>query len=88
MPLTCKQIFLRLSDYLDGDLPPKLCEKIQRHLAVCPDCRAFTNTLRKTIELCGKLPPVPIPPDLRQKLRAAVLAHLAQVRGKTAQPQR
>jgi anti-sigma factor RsiW len=84
MRLTCKQIFLRLSEYLDGDLPPDLCEEIQRHLAVCPACRAFTNTLRATIELCGKLPPVPIPPDLRRKLRAALRAHLAQVRGKTA----
>lgn len=80
MPLACKQIFLRLSGYLDGDLPPELRKKIQQHLAACPDCRAFTNTLRKTIELCRRLPKHPIPPEVSRKLRAMVRTHLAEVR--------
>jgi len=30
VPLTCEEIFLRLSDYLDGDLSLELCEEIRR----------------------------------------------------------
>jgi RNA polymerase sigma-70 factor (ECF subfamily) len=78
MSRTCRDIFRRLSEYLDGDLTPELCERIRRHLAVCPNCGAFTNTLRKTVELCRKLPQQPVPPDVRRKLRATIRSHLTQ----------
>lgn len=78
MSRTCRDIFGRLSEYLDGDLPPELCEKIRRHLAVCPNCGAFMNTLRKTIELCRRLPRDPVPPDVRRKLRAVLRRRLTQ----------
>jgi RNA polymerase sigma-70 factor (ECF subfamily) len=77
---TCRDIFLRLSEYLDGDLPAERCERIRRHLAVCPTCRAFTNTLRKTVELCRKLPPHPLPPDVRRTLRVIIRRRLAEGR--------
>jgi anti-sigma factor RsiW len=83
MPLTCKQIFLRLSDYLDGDLPPELCTKIRQHLSTCPECRAFTNTLRKTIEFCRRLSKHHVPFEVSRKLRAMVRTRLAKDRSGT-----
>jgi anti-sigma factor RsiW len=76
MSRTCRDIFLRLSEYLDGDLPLELCERIRRHLATCPTCRAFTNTLRTTVELCQRLPPHPVPPEVGGKLRAMIQGYL------------
>ncbi len=78
MPSTCREIFRRLSDYLDGGLSRAACEEIQRHLARCPECRTFTNTFRKTIEICRGLPQHPVPPDVRQELRTMVRGCLAQ----------
>jgi predicted anti-sigma-YlaC factor YlaD len=50
----CKQILSKLSDYLDHDLEPALCEYIDQHLEHCPECKAFINTFRKTVELIKK----------------------------------
>jgi predicted anti-sigma-YlaC factor YlaD len=78
MPCTCRDIFSRLSEYLDGALSGEVCRETQQHLAVCPSCRALTNTLRKTIELCRWLPQHPIPPDVRRTLLAVVRTSLAR----------
>lgn len=47
--LRCRQMLARLSDYLDGELPPSLCERLERHLDDCPPCVVFVATLKKTI---------------------------------------
>jgi anti-sigma factor (TIGR02949 family) len=48
---TCKELIAQMSDFLDGDLDAGLCEKIERHLAACPDCRTLADTLQKTLTL-------------------------------------
>jgi len=71
----CKEIFALLSDYLNLDLPPDACRMIDSHLAGCPPCIEFVESLRKTIALChgyrpGELPG-PIAGEARQKLLEA-----------------
>ncbi|MCS6806910.1 MAG: sigma-70 family RNA polymerase sigma factor [Acidobacteriota bacterium] len=73
----CRDILQKLSEYLDGQLRPKLCQRIERHLQDCAPCVAFVNTLRKTIELCRSYAAdekMTIPPEEKEKLRAALEA--------------
>lgn len=49
--MTCREIFERLNDYLDQELDPDLCDKIDNHVENCEPCIAFINTLKKTVEL-------------------------------------
>jgi hypothetical protein len=63
-------MFARLSEYVDGELPPDLCAEFVRHFEACLPCEGFTRTLRLTIELCRELPPKPLPEPLRLELRA------------------
>jgi len=66
---SCHQLLESLSDYLDGDLDPALCEELERHMATCEDCRIVVNTLRKTIELYRKTRPDPdVPAEVRERL--------------------
>ena len=71
----CREMFARLSEYLDVELPPDACREMEAHIAGCGPCAAFTESLRKTIELCRKYQPRelpgPIARDTRQKLREA-----------------
>jgi RNA polymerase sigma-70 factor (ECF subfamily) len=46
----CREIFSRLSEYLDGELPSELCEGLEGHLEDCPPCRAFLLSLRRTVD--------------------------------------
>ena len=70
MTVDCRDMFARLSEYLDSELPPNLCEELARHLEGCMPCEAFTRTLRHTVDLCRQLPPRPLPEDFRRELRA------------------
>ncbi|MCS6817259.1 MAG: sigma-70 family RNA polymerase sigma factor [Blastocatellia bacterium] len=74
---SCREMFERLSEYLDGELELDLCQHLESHLRDCAPCAAFLNTLRKTIELCRSYAAdekMTIPPEEKEKLRAALEA--------------
>ena len=39
-----------IADYLAGRLNPPVLAAFEKHLSQCPDCTAFLNTYKKTIE--------------------------------------
>jgi predicted anti-sigma-YlaC factor YlaD len=57
------------SDYLDGDAPAPLKERIRLHLEECPDCRGFIGTLRATIAALRNLPTVEPPPSTEERIK-------------------
>jgi anti-sigma factor RsiW len=69
-------MFERLSEYVDGELSQQICEEIQRHMEGCEPCVAFAKTLKKTADLCRRLPSRPIPPEVAADLRIFLAAHL------------
>jgi anti-sigma factor (TIGR02949 family) len=68
--MECRELFARLSEYVDGELSQELCEHIRQHLADCAPCVNFAHTLKTTAELCRRLPSRPIPPEVAAELRA------------------
>jgi anti-sigma factor RsiW len=72
-PEDCKQIFALLSEYLDLALPPDACEKIRTHLAGCPPCIEFAESLRKTVELCRQYQPAELPEPVGRQAREELL---------------
>ncbi len=68
--MDCRELFARLSEYVDDELSEELCTEIQRHLADCAPCVNFAHTLRTTAELCRRLPSRPIPPEVAAELHA------------------
>lgn len=53
----CQRIFALLSAYLDKELPEGDCETIRAHIADCPPCIAFVESLNKTTQLCRQYAP-------------------------------
>ena len=78
--MTCRELFARLSEYVDGELSQEICEEIRRHMEGCDPCVAFSRTLRKTAELCHRLPSKPIPPEVAADLRALLASTLQNSR--------
>jgi predicted anti-sigma-YlaC factor YlaD len=64
----CREIFARLSEYLDGELDPESCTHLDEHMGDCPPCRAFLESLRHTVELARDLPGEKLPEDLIRAL--------------------
>ena len=72
----CREVFARLSEYLDRELDPALCAEIERHNEECAPCQAFLASLRKTVELLRDHEPV----TLSDEARRAVLAEYESLR--------
>lgn len=47
--MKCKEILEKLSEYLDGELDPKLCQDLETHMEDCHPCLIFVNTLKKPL---------------------------------------
>lgn len=50
-----------LSAYLDGELEPRETERVERHLAICSDCRCELSKLRQTQLILRGVPVQPLP---------------------------
>jgi RNA polymerase sigma-70 factor (ECF subfamily) len=77
--LECKEIFARLSEYLDRELPAGLCDDIEKHIAGCPPCVEFVKSIEKTVQLCREVKLTDGEPKLSDEklaeLKAAYEAH-------------
>ena len=78
--LECQQIFAMLSEYLDRELPPDLCETIDTHIAGCPPCVEFVKSLEKTVAYCrgagpGPTLPRPLSAEKLEELRDRLKVH-------------
>ena len=64
----CHDLLKTLSDYVDGELDPSLCQEIEKHMAECERCHIVIDTLRKTVELYRTMPTPPLPEGVRERL--------------------
>jgi len=69
----CREVFSLLSEYLNLELPPEACEEMQAHIAGCPACVEFAESLRKTVELCRRYEPAEMPKPLARDAREQLL---------------
>jgi anti-sigma factor (TIGR02949 family) len=67
--LNCENLLGSLSDYLDGELNPQLCQEIEKHLAGCENCRVVLNTTKRTIDLVqAPAEKSDLPDEVRERL--------------------
>jgi anti-sigma factor RsiW len=70
--LTCKQFLEELTDYLDESLDAEVREKLEKHIAECPNCWVICDTTRKTVEIYRGMDPYPISTEMHSRLIAAI----------------
>ena len=62
----CRSLFERLSEYLDGEIDAEGCADLDAHLADCPPCREFLESLRRTVRLVQSDPSAALPVEARR----------------------
>ncbi len=67
----CREIFARLSEYLDDELEAALCNEMKGHLDGCEPCKVFLESLRRTVRLVEGVEAAPLPQTIRQEVRDA-----------------
>ena len=70
--MTCREIVELLIDFLDNELPDERRRRLEAHLSLCEPCLNYLETYKVTIRLTRCLPDVPPPPELLQRLKAAL----------------
>jgi RNA polymerase sigma-70 factor (ECF subfamily) len=68
-PTECRELFLNLSEYLDGRVEPRTCDQMRAHIEACPACVAFLSDLRDAIDRCRSLE-LPCDPAVASRLRS------------------
>ena len=48
---TCREVYDFLDDYHAGGLDPLRSSAFERHLSLCPSCRHYVDSYRRTVEL-------------------------------------
>ena len=73
--ITCRQLIDFIADYVDGALDEVSREDFERHLGVCPSCRAYLASYRETMSLTKIAITDEPPEDVPEELVRAILAH-------------
>ncbi len=71
--MTCRELVELLLDYASGELAPERRAQVEQHLGRCPPCEAYLNSYHGVVRLARRLPPVPMPPEVAQRVYVAVI---------------
>jgi anti-sigma factor RsiW len=66
--IVCQQAVELVTDYLDGALSRRDRRRFERHLRGCPNCSAYLEQIRITIELTGSIEPEDLTPQAREDI--------------------
>lgn len=66
--MKCSDVYLYICTNLDQNLNSARCRRIKKHIAGCPDCSAYLDSLRKTVSLYRAYPTPRVPPSVHRRL--------------------
>ncbi len=68
----CPEVYDLLYEVLAGEVPAERRTHVEEHLRDCPSCGAYLDAYRRTVQLTRRLPEEPPPPELLDRLLAAL----------------
>jgi anti-sigma factor RsiW len=66
--IVCQQAVELVTDYLEGSLSRRERRRLEFHLRLCPNCSAYLEQIRITIELTGAVDPEELTLDATRDL--------------------
>ena len=66
--MKCDKVYLHICDHLDEEITSPRCRQIKQHLEECPNCRAYLDSLKKTIVLYKAMPEPSVPAGTHREL--------------------
>jgi RNA polymerase sigma-70 factor (ECF subfamily) len=80
-PASCPDVLTMLSRKLEDEISPDVCAEMEQHVAGCPHCTSLCASLKRSLAVCKVLPTPEVPAQVRESLRQAVAAALAESGG-------
>jgi anti-sigma factor RsiW len=66
--IVCQQAVELVTAYLEGALSRRERRRFEAHLRACPNCSAYLEQIKTTIELSGAVEPEDLTPEARRDL--------------------
>ncbi len=66
--MKCEELLKLLSEYIDGEVDPAVCEQFEEHLKGCDPCNVVIDTMRMTVQLYKDDEIYEIPIEFRERL--------------------
>ncbi len=76
----CKNVFSRLSAFLDGEASETILREVEAHLRTCPSCRVQVERMREVGELLDRQPIPPLAADFSLRVMAEARRRMPPVR--------
>jgi RNA polymerase sigma-70 factor (ECF subfamily) len=73
----CPDVVRMFSRFLEGELDADACARLEGHVAACAGCSAACSALRSTLGACVAWRNAPVPPRVKNAVRAALREVLA-----------
>ena len=80
MVLNCHDLWRHVSNYIDGDLDPRILEDIELHLAQCRHCAALVDSTHNIIVLVADKRVFALPVGFSERLQARLMREIASSR--------
>jgi predicted anti-sigma-YlaC factor YlaD len=68
--IVCQQAVELVTEYLEGSLSRRSRRRFEAHLRACPNCSAYLEQIRVTIQLTGTVEPEDLTPEARADISA------------------
>ena len=68
----CADVYHHICDNIDQELDSPECREIRKHMESCPDCRAYLDSMKKTVALYRSLPAPHVPRTVHSRLLRAL----------------
>jgi anti-sigma factor RsiW len=78
--MTCTDFLAKLTDFFDGNVPPKLMAEVEQHIAECKHCEVVLDSTTKTINIYRDHELFDFPPELQQRMEASIMARCAGIK--------
>ncbi len=66
--IVCQEAVELVTDYLEGTLSRRDRRRFEAHLRACPNCAAYLEQIKMTIELTGTVEPDDLTPEAQADL--------------------
>jgi len=69
MVVSCEQVWLEISNYVEGDVDPQLRQAMEVHIRDCKHCTAILEGTRNVVQLYGDERMIDVPVGYSQRLQ-------------------
>lgn len=74
---SCPDLAEMFSRYLEDEISPEQCARMEKHLESCDPCRGACSALKRTLALCRNAPQPELTPALRDSVQEAIEAFVS-----------